>query len=321
MNAERELSVSAIIVTWNSSRDIHKCIESLLQQSHPVDEIIVVDNNSSDQTIDIIRDNFPSVQIIALNDNVGFARANNIALEKVKNEWVLFLNPDAWLDNGFLYELFKFHSGNQNARTLGGLILKADDVKTVDSYGISIYKSRRVVDSGMGAPLSNAPKEPIRVFGICAASMLIAKKVLDDVIINGEVFPERFFCYYEDADLCWRIWRRNWEAWTIPSAIAFHRRGGADVGSSFSRFLTHRNRWWLIGRNESYAKILISGGIAFWLHEVLMLLRMLRYPSLFLASWQGLKGVFQSIRERKELKLRNKKEPPLQCGTGFWSNK
>ncbi len=310
--------ISAVIVTWNSSADIKQCLESIQRQTYPIAETFVVDNNSQDGTPDLIAKEFPRVILLRQTENLGFAKANNLAFDKATGEWILALNPDAWIANDFIEKLMAFNGDKHKIGALGGKILAAgiSNGNIIDSAGVEIFRSRRVRDRGMGEIDAGQYSNPERVFGICAAAALYRKEMLDEVKIDGQIFPERFFAYYEDADLAWRQWRTGWESWYAPDAAAWHKRGGSPTGSRFSRALTHRNRLWLIARNESILNIM-KHPAAFLVHELLMLLRIIRYPYLIEAVFEALKGLPRSIKERKQIADQNQQPPPFRKGIGF----
>ena len=310
-------TVSAVVVTWNSERDIADCLSSLLSQHHPVETIFVVDNNSTDKTAEIIRTRFPAVELIAEPVNHGFAKGNNIAFNRCGSEWIIALNPDAQLEPDWLSKLLAYADTDLKIGMLGGLLLgKTDGEPVIDSLGIEIFESRRVQDSLMGQPAIIIPTEPFAVFGVCAAAVLYRREALLDCAIDGETFPERFFSYYEDADLSWRMWRRGWKAVIVPSAVGYHKRGGSPIGSGYSRKLVHRNRLWMIARNEPLTN-LFRHPLPVLLHSFLMCLRMIRYPYLIGAQWDALMGLLWASRCRKALPSICNIAPPFKAGTGF----
>lgn len=323
-------SVSAVVVTWNSKRDIEFCLKSLQAQTVELKKIIVIDNASQDGTPDLIRQNFPTVELEVGEKNEGFARGNNIGFAKSDTDWILTLNPDACISADFVSHLINVAESNPRIGMLGGKLLRVNKLdadlngthisKIIDSTGIEIFKSRRVRDRGMGEVDNGQYDRDERVFGICAGAALYKREMLRDVAISGEIFPERFFAYYEDADLAWRAWRRGWEAWFIPKAVGWHRRGGSATGSKFSRELTHRNRLWMIARNEPLSRTL-SNFPTIILHEALMFLRMLRYPYLFKACLEALGGWAGSVQERMKLPDTSSERPPFESGIGFGAGK
>lgn len=312
-------TVSAIIVAWNSAGDIRRCLESLFSQTHPPSEVIVVDNDSRDGTAEIVAAEFPAARLIRAGKNLGFAKGNNLGFEASTGEWILFLNPDARLASDWTENLLRTAAINPRAGALGGILYRETDnsgESPLDSTGIEIYMSRRVRDRNAGDGADCAPQVPERVFGVCAAAALYRREALVETLVGGELFPESFFCYYEDADLAWRCWRRGWEAWVNPAAVGWHRRGGSPTGAKFSRYLTQRNRLWMILRNDRIGS-LIGALIWLMLHELILLVRMIRYPYLFKAAFESLAGIPRALEERKGLATTNFEAPPFQRGVGF----
>ncbi len=313
-------SVSAVVVTWNSERDIVACLDSLVKQTHQIDTIIVIDNASSDNTCNLVNEHFTQVELVKNPENIGFAAANNIGIGMTDSEWLLTLNPDARIEPDWVEALLKYANGKGQVGALGGMLYRDQGEKNadkiIDSTGIEIYQSRRVRDRGFGEIDRGQYAKDERVFGICAAACLYRRKMLEDTKIDSEVFAESFFSYYEDADLAWRAWRRDWEAYYVPTAVGWHRRGGSPVGSRFSRELTHRSRYWMIARNEPQWKMLF-GGFGFYWHEVLIFLRMLRYPYLFGTAIRTLLGIGKAARQRKLLKDISTSRLPFCQGSGF----
>ncbi len=311
--------ISAVVVTWNNQNDIFDCLSSLQAQTNPPDDIIIVDNCSKDRTISLIKEYFPTVYIERRSRNEGFARANNIGINITKSPWVLTVNPDVKLSTDWIKILCEFAKDKERIGSLGGVLWKWGDnyEGIVDSTGIEIFTSRRVRDKDMGATRSDILTHPERVFGICAAAALYNREMLEDTAINNQYFPERFFCYYEDVDLAWRAWRRGWEAWTVPSAQGWHKRGAfIPTKSSFSRYLTHRNHFWLILRNDKILSF-IRDLPTIILYEVILAMRVIRYPILLKAVFETLVGLRGVLEERREFIETNHIPPPFRKGIGL----
>ncbi|MBM3329752.1 MAG: glycosyltransferase family 2 protein [Calditrichaeota bacterium] len=315
MSAADQPAVGAVVVAHNSIRDIGECLTSLEAQSHPIRTIVVVDNGSMDGTADLVERDYQSILLIRTT-NIGFAAGNNLGIRHLSADWILTLNPDAKLAPDWIRHLLDFAADHPRAGALGGVLLRWDDAgdEVVDSTGIEIFASRRVRDRHFGALRSGLPNEPGRVFGICAAAALYRRETLEETAVPDGIFPERFFSYYEDADLAWRIWRHNREAWFVPTAVGWHRRGGSSSSSHFSRYLTHRNRYYLIARNDRWRDIFPHIG-PILLHELVMLLRMIRHPLLIKAVVEVLASAKILTRERRE--FLPEVSPPFQRGIGF----
>ncbi|MFN3821364.1 MAG: glycosyltransferase family 2 protein [bacterium] len=291
-------SVGAVIVTWNSVSVVGKALESLMKQTYPLDKIVVVDNFSHDGTVEYIKMRFPRVEVIALDRNRGFAHANNIGIEQLNSDWVLTLNPDAYLEPNWVEILLNFVCDHPRAGILGGILLRYKSHQVViDSAGIILYSSRRPQDRYFDQPFQSSVVHTEKVWGICAAAALYRREMLTEVAVDNEVFPIKFFAYLEDVDLAWRAWNKGWETWFVPSAVGWHLRGGSPVSVKFSRYFTFRNRWWLILRNDSFSALLkdIPYILGF---EVMRIGLLIRYPYLWKAFKESLLGLRWALKTR-----------------------
>jgi GT2 family glycosyltransferase len=205
--------VSVIIVNYNGKELLEKCLESLFKVEYDNFEVILVDNDSIDETVEFITKNYPSVIIIKLDSNKGFAEPNNISAKIAKGEYLLFLNNDTVVTATFISEMIK---AAENDKTIGicqSLLLKPDG--SVDSSGDFIDKLGVVYNS-------KTKSDTIReISSARGASMLIRKKIFDK--LGG--FDEKFFVSFEDVDLGWRTWIFGYRVILIPTSIVYHSVG------------------------------------------------------------------------------------------------
>lgn len=244
--------VSVIIVTWNNADEVAVCLESVESQSHRPIEIIVIDNASHDGTADVVAKDFPHVQLHRNKTNVGFSRGCNQGIDRAKGDFILFLNPDAILAPSYLEVLLESLENDPSVGSAGGKIyLDATDPKRLDSTGILLDKARwHPHDRGHGQLDNGQYNRKEHVFGITAAAALYRRQTLEACRIDGEIFDEDFFAYYEDADLAWRAQLFGWRALFVPDAVAYHRRKGATAHSPRIDILANRNRYLLFFKNE-----------------------------------------------------------------------
>ncbi len=222
--------VSVTIVTYNSGRFIKRCLESVLDQQYPFKEIIVVDNNSSDGTIDILEPFEDRCRIVYNEENVGFAAAQNQAIALSSAEWVLTLNPDVLLLQGFIEALVA--AGNLDSRvgTVCGKLLTMTagfdfpEEPLVDSTGIYFTPNLRHLDRGSLEVDNGHFRAYEYVFGATAAAALYRRETIDDISVNGEFFDTDFFVYREDADVAWRAQLMGWKCLYAPYAKGYHVR-------------------------------------------------------------------------------------------------
>jgi GT2 family glycosyltransferase len=224
--------VSVTIVTYNSGRFIKRCLESVLDQKYPFKEIIVIDNNSSDGTIDILEpfEGREGCRIFYNAENIGFAAAQNQAISYSDAEWVLTLNPDVLLLQGFLEALVNAGNLDPKVGTVCGKLLTMTagfdfpEEPLVDSTGIYFTPNLRHLDRGSLQVDNGHFREYEYVFGATAAAALYRREMIDDIAIKGEFFDEDFFVYREDADVAWRAQLMGWKCLYAPYAKGYHVR-------------------------------------------------------------------------------------------------
>jgi GT2 family glycosyltransferase len=222
--------VSVTIVTYNSGRFIKKCLESVLDQDYPFKEIIVVDNNSSDGTTDILEPFEDRCRIVYNEENIGFAAAQNQAISLSSAEWVLTLNPDVLLLQGFIEALVA--AGNLDSRVgavCGKLLTMSSgfdfpEKPLVDSTGIYFTPNLRHLDRGSLEVDNGHFRNYEYVFGATAAAALYRREMIEDISIGGEFFDVDFFVYREDADVAWRAQLLGWRCLYAPYAQGYHVR-------------------------------------------------------------------------------------------------
>ncbi len=257
--------VSISIVTYNSERYIKSCIESVLDQTYTNIEIILLDNNSHDTTIDIITKNFDQklFTLIKRKENLGFCKGHNTVISMTSGGFVLVLNPDIILDKNFIQSLVEEMENHSRVGIISGKLLRKIDkefTQIIDSTGIVMKRNRSAYDRGQGEIDIGQYDKSYAIFGACGAAAFYRKSMLEDIKINDEYFDNSFFAYKEDVDLSWRAKLLGWEAIYLPSAIAYHDRGWQkNSRSNMPRFLrvhSIKNRLLMIIKNESISDFL-----------------------------------------------------------------
>src|SRR5271155_3567879 len=214
--------VSVTIVTYNSGRFIKRCLESVLAQRYANKEIIVIDNASSDGTVDILEQFEDRCRIIYNDENIGFAAAQNQAIHSSTGEWVLTLNPDVLLLPNFIQALVEAGQFDSKIGTVCGKLLSIlatfdlPDKPLVDSTGIYFTPMLRHLDRGSQEGDNGHYLNHEYVFGATAAAALYRRAMIEDIAIQGEFFDEEFFVYREDADVAWRAQLLGWRCMYTP---------------------------------------------------------------------------------------------------------
>jgi GT2 family glycosyltransferase len=244
--------VTIIVVTWNSRDVIGRCISSIRESGYSPLEVILVDNASSDGTVEYVEKNFKEVITIKNTRNAGFSFANNQGIKMSRGEYILFLNPDAALKPDFLDILIKQMDKDLTIGVCGGKIYKDEGEKILDSTGISFsFFKIGPYDRGEGKMDTGQYNSSEFVSGITCACALYRRRCLEDVKIGNEYFDETYFAYYEDVDLAWRAREKGWRCLYVPEAIAYHRRSGKAIKNTplFSRAMA--NLYLTYIKNES----------------------------------------------------------------------
>lgn len=224
------MKFSIIIVTYNSEKFIGACLESIFRETKEPDfEIIVIDNDSRDQTIPIIK-KFPRVLLIENKQNIGFAKANNLGLKKATGDYVLFLNPDTEVKNQAIDRLVRRLEQNPNVAMATGALFYPDGLRqpnikrhpTIASQLLIALKLTR-----LPWPLATLQKYLAKDFNYTAASeveqimgacMLGRRQQLKSV--GG--FDEDYFIWFEDIELCLTYDKRGWPIIYYPEAVFIH---------------------------------------------------------------------------------------------------
>src|SRR5580698_3415508 len=222
--------VSVTIVTYNSGRFIKRCLESVLEQKYPDLEVVIVDNASTDGTVDILEQFQDRCRVYYNDENIGFAAAQNQAIGLSSGEWVLTLNPDVLLLKNFIQALVEAGNLDPKVGTVCGKLLTIratfdlPDKQLVDSTGIYFTPMLRHLDRGSQEVDNGHYLNFEYVFGATAAAALYRREMIDDISILGEFFDPDFFVYREDADVAWRAQLMGWRCVYTPLARGYHVR-------------------------------------------------------------------------------------------------
>lgn len=219
---QRLPSVSVLVLNHNGIKYLDPCFDSLLHLNYPQDklELILVDNASTDGSVDHMKTRFPGVRIIENSRNLGFGRANNMGAKRARNEYVAFLNNDTRVDRNWLLQLVKPFLRSKDVACSGSRILSWGG-KVIDfDGGLMNFHGFAFQDNyGLGYYEDDGGER--RTIFVCGASMLVDKGVFLD--LGG--FDEDFDYFFEDSEFCLRLWALGYEVIFVPKAITYHRHG------------------------------------------------------------------------------------------------
>jgi len=228
------MDVSIAVVNYNTKELALNCINSVIEKTGGLDyEIILADNNSSDNSVSEIQNRFPSVKVLALKENIGFGRANNECIKNSKGKYIFCLNPDTILVNNAVKILFDFMEAHPDTGAAGGNLYDKDmNFCHAFGYGDDIISLllRKTFLKWLYLPKylsiknyeKNADKTKVQeVNHITGADLMLRRSVIEQT----GLFNEKFFLYFEETELEVRIRRAGYKIFFVPESKIIHLEG------------------------------------------------------------------------------------------------
>ncbi len=307
MDGVRWPKVTVAVLNRNGSGWLPECLVSLLNTDYPNLEVLVVDNGSSDGSVQIVRQRFPTVSVMALDENLGFTGAYNRVFQSVHSPYILLLNNDTKVvEPQWVHALVKALEGDPSAAAATCRILYLHRPDCINSLGGRAYWWTGSYDIADG---ENDDEEhstlTVEPFCFCGAAALLRMSAVREV--NG--FDDAMFAYREDVDLSWRLRLRGYRIVYVREAVVLHAGGGSWGPLSYGKlYLSSRN--WLRAMLKNYSLPMLTRGLpAFFLFELLVRLpgimlvnRSLRYALVpfHVACWH-VAHLGSTIRERNSI--------------------
>ena len=247
------MRVGVVIVTYDAADVIGRTLASLAAQARRPDRVVVVDNASTDDTLARVRahpaTHALSLEVIASPENLGFAAANNLAVERLEDcPLIALVNPDAFPEQEWLAHLERAAVSHPEAASFASRLMQADRPHLLDGAGDVYHASGLLWRRGHGRRPAHVPEAMTDgpVFSACAAAALYRRA--DWVEVGG--LDPRFFCYAEDVDLGFRLQRHGRGCWYVADAVALHvGSASSGVDSPFAVYHGHRNLEWVYLKN------------------------------------------------------------------------
>lgn len=292
--------VSVIILNWNGEAFLRQCLDSLLETKYPNIEILVVDNGSTDNSIDVIQ-SFSNVRLIKNAHNLGYAAGNNVGLKLAKGKYISTLNNDVVVDTSWLSRAVEIFEKMETVGVVGCRQMQYYDKSKIDGLYHTIDPFLSFPPFGWNQKYE-APERQLSgyVLSVNGGSAIYRKKMLEDI----GLLDEHFYAYCEEVDLCLRGFYAGWDVVFVPSAVVYHM-GGASFNKIRKRqlFLRDRNRLWLLYKNIPFWLLLER--MPFLIIWELRLIRIyickLRAPLLYLRSrYAAAKGFSRYKKDREK---------------------
>jgi GT2 family glycosyltransferase len=266
------MDVSIVIVNWNGARLLPGCLEGLRAQTRRADEIIVVDNASTDDSLALLAARYPEVRAVPYQKNLGFAGGMNAGIAASRGEVVVALNNDAIPRPDWLATLIAPLEADVRLGATMSTMVFAHASATIAAAGIAVHRNGLALEDLLGTPAATLPATPRPIFGPTGGAAAYRRAMLDDI----DHFDEDFFLYLEDVDLAWRARLRRWSSLHVPGAVVAHiYSASSGQGSPTKRYHLARNRLWVLRKNlpntilRRYGAAIIAYDLAACLHALL----------------------------------------------------
>jgi len=239
------MKLSVIIVNYNVRYFLEACLQSVQDALETIDsEIIVVDNNSPDESCNMIEENFPEVTLISNKENYGFSKANNQGVSKARGKYILILNPDTIVEKDTFTKILEYAKTRHDFGALGVKLIDgrgeylSESKRGIPTPSVSFYKLIGFTSRNTGKYYANHLKENetgiIEV--LVGAFMLMTRKVYNEV--HG--FNENYFMYGEDIDLSYKILNKGYRNYYFADTLTIHYKGESTIKDAKSLRYFHR---------------------------------------------------------------------------------
>lgn len=250
------MEVSVVIPNYNGIQFIKGCLDSLIALEDTVEyEIIVVDNCSDDGSRELVEKSYKDVKLISLDKNYGFCKAVNVGIQKAQAPFVILLNNDTKVLDGFVEGLYKCISGNEKLFSVSPMMIQAKKPELIDDAGDFYCALGWAYAKGKDKPVGRYEKS-YPITAACGGASIYRKQIFEQI----GYFDEAHFAYLEDIDVGYRARIYGYENYYEPKAKVYHEGSGAS-GSRYNEFkVTHssRNSIYLIRKNMPWLQRIVN---------------------------------------------------------------
>jgi len=239
--------VTIIIVTRNHREHLEDCLNSVMNLDYPHVEVILADNASTDGTPDFVQQKFPSVKVLRLDKNFGFAEGNNIAIKQAKGDFIFLLNPDTKIDPECINKLLEVMQGDEGIGICMAKMLMFNEPSVINSTGIVANSVLQGRDRGAWELDVGQYDRDVQILGACGGAMFIRRALFEKI----GFLDSRYFAYYEDFDFSIRARLAGYRVIFAPQAVVYHkyRPFRKDI---LNEYIDHRNRLRMMLKNMSF---------------------------------------------------------------------
>ncbi len=311
------LKLTISLLLYNSEKYLPFCLSSLFNQTFKDWRLVILDNNSPDNSFKIAKElcaGKQDIKFLKSSKNLGFAGGNNAIMKQVDNKYIMLLNPDTILEPDYIEKIIDFLDKNEQVGAGIGKIFRWRDNKNdqltdmpksrnIDTAGLRLHKSFQTTDLGSGEIDEDQYNNDQEIFGVSGCLPIYRRQA----IAEADYFDKSFFSYKEDIDLAFRMQAKEWKAYRIGGAVAYHDRTLNETEdrkkrSSFLNYLSYRNHLYVLIKNLAITDFL-RYGIFIALYEFKKIVYLMLFEQKTLLAWiEIFKNLKYLIKQRKNIK-------------------
>lgn len=257
------VKITVVIPNYNGIKYLEDCLCALYNQVEdtPAFEVLVVDNGSTDGSVEMLQNRLPQTKLIRLSENTGFCHAVNVGIQASEGPYVILLNNDTKPDTEFVKALYEAIQARERAFSVSAKMLMWDRPELIDDAGDRYCVFGWAYARGKGKPAADYDK-PVEIFAACGGAAIYRRAVLEEI----GLFDEAHFAYLEDIDIGYRAKLYGYRNYYEPKAAVLHY-GSASSGSRYNVWktgLASANSVYLIWKNMPFLQWLLNFPSCFW---------------------------------------------------------
>lgn len=298
--------VSIVILNWNGKKHLKKCLLSIKKVSYMSLETIVVDNGSSDGSAEMVKKEFPQIELVQNKKNLGFSGGNNIGIKKSTGRHVFILNNDTEVSKDFLDPLV---SAMEKDATLGCVqpkLLYGTDHMLLNAVGSYFTSTGFLYHYGYRKKTNlKQYNVPLTIYSARGAAMLLRRSALNKV----GLFDDDFFIFFEETDLCHRLWLAGYKVLYVPNSIIYHYEA-VDTSKQMKdytrNYLSFRNRICSFMKNLEGINIMKIFTVLFLIYALLLIFYMIRLKfylvkAIIMGVIWNIKNLSKTMKKRRAI--------------------
>ena len=306
--------ITIAVITYNGEHLLEECLSAIKSQDYPEYEIMIVDNNSTDRSVDLVREKFPEVRVLQMKENRGPNPARNVAILKSDTSYTLLVDDDAVLTPNCLRILMKAMKECSDVGICHPRVALYDDRTRIQYDGTRIYYIGAAILKNSGASIQQASKKTIPVTAVSGVTMLVER----DKALQIGLFDEDYFFGWTDTDFSFRMTISGFKCLNVPQTVVYHKMKKRGLCKAFYQI---RNRWYFILKNYSSRTIFFLSPflLVYELNLLLFLIMKRTLVEYFKANFAVIKNFGKLMKKRGKVQtLKKISDREVLCAGDFY---